>query len=90
MPTGFSDHSLLVCHVLIRDFKPKSTHWHFNYVLTLHRKFKDDDLGYFGGVLGRQRGIVVVLKSGGTMGRLKFNFYVSSTPSMSHRTSLDL
>ena len=48
MPTGFSDHSLIVCHVLIRDFKPKSAHWHFNSVLILDGKFKDV-LGYFGG-----------------------------------------
>ena len=26
IPTGFSDHSLLICHVLIRDFKPKKVH----------------------------------------------------------------
>jgi hypothetical protein len=89
MPTGFSFHSLIVCHVLIRDFKPKSAHWHFNSVLTLDGKFKDV-LGCFGVFLGRQRGILVVLGSGGTMERLKFNFNVSRTPSMSRRTSFGL
>ena len=55
MPTGFSDHSLVVCHVLIRDFKPKSTHWHFNSGLTLDGKFKDV-LGYFWAVFRQKKG----------------------------------
>ncbi|MPV02303.1 hypothetical protein FVA96_24195, partial [Escherichia coli] len=40
VPAVFSDHSLLVCNVFIRNILPKSAYWHFNSGLTFDRNFR--------------------------------------------------
>ena len=41
VPVGFSDHSLVMCTVFIRDILPKSAYWHFNTALLLDERFKE-------------------------------------------------
>ena len=41
IPAVFTDHSLVLCQVFIRNVKPKSAYWHFNSVLTFDRKFRE-------------------------------------------------
>ena len=55
MPAVFSDHSLLLCKVLIRNFKPKSAYWHFNSVLVHDKSFREV-LEYFWGVFRQRKG----------------------------------
>jgi len=33
LPSGFSDHSLVICSVFIANIKSKSAYWHFNTLL---------------------------------------------------------
>jgi len=40
-PAGFTDHSLVLCHVFMRNFLPRSAYWHFNSVLTFERNFRE-------------------------------------------------
>ena len=64
VPTGFSDHSLLLCNVFIQNILPKNAYWHLNSVLTFDKHFIS---GMF---LDRGRVILAVLGSGGTIVRL--------------------
>ncbi len=41
MPVGFSDHSLVLCHIFIANVKVKSAFWHFNTSLLSDLKFKE-------------------------------------------------
>lgn len=41
MPLGFSDHSLVLCHVFIRNIKHRSAYWHFNTSLLCDSRFKE-------------------------------------------------
>ena len=85
IPAVFTDHSLVLCQVFIRNVKPKSAYWHFNSALTFDRKFREVFI-YFWDVFRQRKNDFF----GGTMARPKSNFYVNSTPSMSLETSLDL
>ena len=89
LPVGFTDHSLVLCNVFIRNIWPKSTYWHFNSVLTVDKSFKEA-LSYFWNDFRQKKKSLSVWGSGGTMERFKLNFYVSSTLCMSHATSPDL
>lgn len=40
VPVGFTDHSLVMCNVLITNIKPKSAFWHFNTTLLSDDHFK--------------------------------------------------
>nr|BAC82605.1 pol-like protein [Tetraodon nigroviridis] len=40
-PAGFTDHSLVLCHVFIKNVLPKSAYWHFNSVLTSDKGFRE-------------------------------------------------
>lgn len=46
MPSGFTDHSLVLCNVTIKNILPKSAYWHFNSVLTFDKGFSEA-LSYF-------------------------------------------
>lgn len=39
LPVGFTDHSLVVCNVLITNLKHKSAFWHFNTDLLCDANF---------------------------------------------------
>ena len=41
LPVGFTDHSLVLCGVFIRDILPKSAYWHFNSVLAVDQSFRE-------------------------------------------------
>ena len=41
VPAVFTDHSLVLCNVIMRNIKPKSAYWHFNSVLTFDKKFRE-------------------------------------------------
>lgn len=41
MPVGFSDHSLVLCHVSRRNIKHRSAYWHFNTSLLCDSRFKE-------------------------------------------------
>ena len=84
VPSGFSDHSLVLCNVFIQNISP-SAYWHFNSVLAFAQLFKEV-LMYFWDAFRQRK----VLGSGGTMVRLRLNIYVNSTPSTSPETSPDL
>ena len=55
VPTGFSDHYLLLCNVFIQNILPKSAYWHFNSVLTFDKHFKEF-LIYFWDVFRQRKG----------------------------------
>lgn len=40
-PTGFSDHSMVQCNVVVNPFKPKSAYWQFNASLLSDKYFKE-------------------------------------------------
>ena len=40
-PVGFTDHSLVMCNVLIRNIVPRSAYWHFNSTLLYEKSFRD-------------------------------------------------
>lgn len=46
VPSGFSDHSLVICSVFITNIKSKSAYWHFNTSL-LHDQFFKDVFSFF-------------------------------------------
>lgn len=41
LPVGFTDHSLVLCRVFIRNMLPRSAYWHFNSVLTFDQSFRE-------------------------------------------------
>lgn len=46
LPVCFTDHSMVLCCVFIRDISHRSAYWHFNSLLTADVHFKDT-LSYF-------------------------------------------
>ena len=40
-PVGFSDHSMVLCEVFIKNLKSKSAYWHFNTTLLLDAHFRE-------------------------------------------------
>lgn len=40
IPSGFSDHSLVLCDVFMSKIKPKSAYWHFNTAPLSDENFK--------------------------------------------------
>ena len=54
-PSGFSDHSLVLCNVFIQNISPKSAYWHFNSVLAFDKHFKEV-LMYFWDAFRQRKG----------------------------------
>ena len=70
MPVGFTDHSLVLCHVVMKNVLPRRAYWHFNSVLTFDKGFKEA-LSYFWAIFDKGKMILNVLGSGGTMVKLR-------------------
>ena len=41
LPVGFSDHSLVLCRMIVSSVKLRSSYWHFNVTLLSDLQFKD-------------------------------------------------
>jgi hypothetical protein len=54
VPSGFSDHSLVLCNVFIQNISP-SAYWHFNSVLAFAQLFKEV-LMYFWDAFRQRKG----------------------------------
>ena len=54
LPSGFSDHSLVLCNVFIQNISP-SAYWHFNSVLAFAQLFKEV-LMYFWDAFRQRKG----------------------------------
>ncbi len=68
LPSGFSDHSLIICSVFISNIKSESAYWHFNTSLVQDNFFKDVFI-FFGSSLVLGKKILVPYSNGGIMGK---------------------
>lgn len=55
LPTGFSDHSAVICNVFTKSFKPKSAYWCFNTSLLEDKHFVET-FNYFWETFQRDKG----------------------------------
>ncbi len=73
-PVGFSDHSAVICSVLLSNIKSSSAYWHFNTSLTDDNNFKDSLI--FSGMFLNNKSIYIVLyNSGGIVGKYKLKSF---------------
>nr|BAC82603.1 pol-like protein [Takifugu rubripes] len=54
MPVGFTDHSLVLSKLGIKNILPKSAHWHFNSSLTQDTSFREVLRHFWSGFRGRK------------------------------------
>ena len=60
-PVGFSDHSMVLCEVFIKNLKSKSAYWHFNTTLLLDAHFREVFI-YFWGDFRERKGDFICSK----------------------------
>ncbi len=69
-PVGFSDHSAVLCSVLVSCVKSSSAYWHFNTSLLDDKHFKDS-FTFFWDVLSNKNIYIALCNSGGIAGKYK-------------------
>ncbi len=77
-PVGFSDHSAVLCSVLVSCVKSSSAYWHFNTSLLDDKHFKDS-FTFFWDVFKQQNIYIALCNSGGIAGKYKSKTFASNT-----------
>ena len=69
-PVGFSDHSMVLCEVFIKNLKSRSAYWHFNTALLLDAHFREVFIYFWRGFRER-KGDFICLKQWWDYGKIQ-------------------